>query len=89
MSILPAVDILTIAAHEYDKPCHVCPQSATWAVWVKHNVHHEVFTGYGCDTCKTAAEQHWTGILSDPDARCDCGQPHVGQLSDNFRAIRL
>lgn len=91
MTVLPMGDILTIAAHEYDKPCEGssdCDHAAEWMAWVKHNINCETFTGFSCSECKVEAEAHWIGILKAKD-RCGCGHRHVGQLSDNIRFIKL
>lgn len=90
MSVLPMGDILTIASHEYDKPCGGpnCPASATWAIWVSHNLDCVPADGFRCEGHKESIEAHWAENVNER-IPCECGHVAEGQLSDHFRAIKL
>lgn len=74
---------------EFDVPCCVggCGATATWSGWAAHN--YECCVGYGllCDKDKAIVEQRWLEAIDS--FVCNCGWRCTGQLSDNFRAIRL
>jgi len=90
MTTSPVGDILTIAAHEYDKPCETpdCEGTADWNVWVSHGSRCRPVAAFRCAPCKDSLEEAWIAYVRTGH-RCICGDVPTGQLSDNFRAIRL
>lgn len=88
---MPISEIAAVAEHEFDKPCEAtdtCDRTAEWVVWVKHNRDHESWSGFSCLPHKDVGEQTFIAVLVE-NVTCSCGHRHEGQLSDNFRAIRL
>ncbi|WPH57704.1 hypothetical protein [Mycobacterium phage WXIN] len=90
MSTATEVLPVNLADLEFETPCSMegCGRTAEWMARVEHNHKHVAWEGLACDDCKTIGEQFWIEALKK-GGMCTCRRPHKGQLSDNFRAIRL
>lgn len=82
------VDDLAGVGTEFEKSCEVCGNIAEWMAWAKHPHSHNETSAFECDAHKEESENSWVQAL-DEGMQCSCGHFHTGQLSDNFRAIRL
>lgn len=82
------VDDLAGIGVEFEKSCKHCDNTAEWIVWAKHPLACQESTAFHCCTHKEMAEEAWIAAL-DEGWVCPCGHRHEGQLSDNFRSIRL
>lgn len=89
------IDVSSLVDHEQDfeRPCDAsdergCLQVAEWSVWTGHGGMCVEATAYLCAQCKGVCEGAWLDAIAH-GRLCRCGHPLTGQLSDNFRAIRL
>lgn len=90
------VDVSSLAGieDEFAKPCEAddlnpCQHAAEWLAWVSHGSGCVEVARHVCTPCKQEAEYDWIDVLNT-SRRCEvCDSRVTGQLSDNFRAIRL
>lgn len=72
-----------------DSTCEFCDGSAEWVAFVQHTKgSHSPLDALICTICKELVEQAWVLALVLA-SRCTCGHVYCGQLSDNFRAVRI
>ena len=65
-----------------------CDRPAEWMVWARHPRDHKELYIPTCDPHKQEGEQSWIKVLA-ARSTCGCGYRFEGQLSDNFKAVRL
>lgn len=88
---------ITIADLEYEQKCYesACDSVSTWHVWGAHMENTQTGTrcceqwANLCDAHKSKLERETIKVLSSDYWCTSCGRKYAGQLSDNFRAIRL
>lgn len=85
------VEDLAGVGTEFEQSCDTCDgcdNTAEWMLWARHNPACVEHSAFACHKHKEEAEASWVAAL-DNGWNCHCGYVHGGQLSDNFRAIRL
>lgn len=81
---------LTEIEAELTLVCNVaeCGSTPEWVVWARHPVNHEPVDGLLCTPHKESCERRWVESLT-LNLPCTCGHVYKGQLSENFRMVRL
>ena len=89
MKVQPIVEDLT--DHEFERACYRCSNPATYAAWCRHNARCSEGHALCCDACEKDNAAFWRETVDEQDSCCCglCGWTPSGELSDNYRVIRL